>query len=74
MFKPTVKKVDFDEGAHRCIISKSLKLSKLEYKLFHYNVSSFILQCIAKYKKQPLKRVLFYLGGKRITQLGTALP
>ena len=41
MFRPTVKKVDFDKGAHKCVISKSLRLSKLEYKLLHYNVSSF---------------------------------
>jgi len=41
VFRPTIEKVDFDKGAHTCVISKSLKLSKLEYKLFHYCADVF---------------------------------
>ena len=49
VFRPTIEKVDFDKGGHMCVISKSLKLSKLEYKLFHYNVDRFTKENFIEY-------------------------
>jgi len=78
IFRPTIEKVDFDIGGHMCVISKSLRLSKLKYKLLHYNVDRFTEENFIEYylkvytKAKDVKEILDRYGSSKANNIKLA--
>lgn len=50
MFKRTIGDINYIPGAHECRPKKGLKINEFNYKLLHYNKSSFSYENFYKYQ------------------------